>query len=191
MWVASVCLCVPPARRLGGEARLQRSGRRALVSSSSHDWQSMGNARLSPGGILTNYTPHRMGRESEGSMVPSFCQVDHGRSDPHKLVFPGLSKLGASPPARPGSPRLPVGLPTLCVRVTIDDYSVKASQEDMPTYVYGCDTCSHRFEIFQKFQDASLTECPQCGARIRRIFQPAGIVFKGSGWYSKDSRLVQ
>jgi putative FmdB family regulatory protein len=58
----------------------------------------------------------------------------------------------------------------------------------MPTYVYGCDTCGHRFEIFQKFQDAPLTECPQCGARIRRIFQPAGIVFKGSGWYSKDSR---
>jgi putative FmdB family regulatory protein len=58
----------------------------------------------------------------------------------------------------------------------------------MPTYVYGCDTCSHRFEIFQKFQDAPLTECPECGARIRRIFQPAGIVFKGSGWYSKDSR---
>ena len=58
----------------------------------------------------------------------------------------------------------------------------------MPTYVYGCDTCSHRFEIFQKFQDAPLAECPQCGARIRRIFKPAGIVFKGSGWYSKDSR---
>ena len=58
----------------------------------------------------------------------------------------------------------------------------------MPTYVYGCDTCGHRFEIFQKFQDAPLTECPECGARIRKIFQPAGIVFKGSGWYSTDSR---
>lgn len=58
----------------------------------------------------------------------------------------------------------------------------------MPTYVYGCDTCGHRFEIFQKFQDAPLKECPQCGASIRKIFQPAGIVFKGSGWYSTDSR---
>ena len=58
----------------------------------------------------------------------------------------------------------------------------------MPTYVYGCETCGHRFEIFQKFSDAPLTECAECGARIRRIFQPAGIVFKGSGWYSKDSR---
>ncbi len=61
----------------------------------------------------------------------------------------------------------------------------------MPTYVYGCDTCGHRFEKFQKIQDAPLTECPECGARIRRIFQPAGIVFKGSGWYSKDSRSAK
>ena len=58
----------------------------------------------------------------------------------------------------------------------------------MPTYVYGCDTCGHRFEQVQKFQDAPLTECPACGARIRRIFQPAGIVFKGSGWHSTDYR---
>jgi putative FmdB family regulatory protein len=58
----------------------------------------------------------------------------------------------------------------------------------MPTYVYGCDTCSHRFEIFQKFSDAPLTDCPACGARVRKIFQPAGIVFKGSGWYYTDSR---
>ncbi len=58
----------------------------------------------------------------------------------------------------------------------------------MPTYVYGCDTCGHEFEKMQKFQDAPLRECARCGAPVRRIFQPAGIVFKGSGWYSKDSR---
>ena len=58
----------------------------------------------------------------------------------------------------------------------------------MPTYVYGCDTCGHGFEQIQKFQDAALVTCPECGARIRRIFQPAGIVFKGTGWYSTDSR---
>ena len=61
----------------------------------------------------------------------------------------------------------------------------------MPTYVYGCDTCGHRFETFQKFQDAPLTECHACGARVRRIFQPAGIVFKGSGWYSTDARSTR
>lgn len=58
----------------------------------------------------------------------------------------------------------------------------------MPTYVYGCDMCGHRFEALQKFSDAPLTTCPECSAQIRRIFQPAGIVFKGSGWYSTDSR---
>ncbi len=58
----------------------------------------------------------------------------------------------------------------------------------MPTYVYGCDTCGHGFEKVQSFHDAPLRECPECAAPVRRIFQPAGIVFKGSGWYSKDSR---
>jgi putative FmdB family regulatory protein len=58
----------------------------------------------------------------------------------------------------------------------------------MPTYVYGCDACGHRFETFQKFSDAPLTECPECQSRIRRILQPAGIVFKGSGWHSTDYR---
>ncbi len=61
----------------------------------------------------------------------------------------------------------------------------------MPTYVYGCDTCGHKFEKFQKFADAPLTECPECGARIRKIFQPAGIVFKGSGWHYTDSRSAK
>ena len=58
----------------------------------------------------------------------------------------------------------------------------------MPTYAYRCTACSHEFEIFQKFSDAPLTECPECGSDIRKIFQPVGIVFKGSGWYINDSR---
>ncbi len=58
----------------------------------------------------------------------------------------------------------------------------------MPTYAYRCTGCSHEFEIFQKFSDSPLTECPECGQEIRRVFQPVGIVFKGSGWYINDSR---
>ena len=58
----------------------------------------------------------------------------------------------------------------------------------MPTYAYRCTGCSHEFEIFQKFSESPLTECPECGQEIRRIFQPVGIVFKGSGWYINDSR---
>jgi len=63
-------------------------------------------------------------------------------------------------------------------------------QEDnhkrMPTYVYGCDACGHQFEKFQKFSDEPVRVCPQCGNPVRRIIQPAGIVFKGSGWHITD-----
>jgi putative FmdB family regulatory protein len=58
----------------------------------------------------------------------------------------------------------------------------------MPTYTYRCDTCGHGFEAVQRFADEPLTECPECGAPIRRVIQPVGVVFKGSGWYITDSR---
>jgi putative FmdB family regulatory protein len=56
----------------------------------------------------------------------------------------------------------------------------------MPTYEYLCKTCSHRFETWQKMTDDPLTICPECGATIRRVLFPAGIVFKGSGFYKTD-----
>jgi putative FmdB family regulatory protein len=58
----------------------------------------------------------------------------------------------------------------------------------MPTYTYQCDSCEHGFEAVQRFADDPLSECPQCGASIRRVIQPVGVVFKGSGWYITDSR---
>jgi putative FmdB family regulatory protein len=58
----------------------------------------------------------------------------------------------------------------------------------MPTYLYRCSDCGHSFDFFQKFADDPLTECPECGGLIRRVPQPVGIVFKGSGWYVNDSR---
>jgi len=58
----------------------------------------------------------------------------------------------------------------------------------MPTYTYQCDSCGHGFETVQRFADDPLTECPECGAPIRRVIQPVGVVFKGSGWYITDSR---
>jgi putative FmdB family regulatory protein len=59
----------------------------------------------------------------------------------------------------------------------------------MPTYVYACDSCGAQFEQFQRFSDEPLKVCP-CGkeGQVRRVFQPVGIVFKGSGWYVTDSR---
>jgi putative FmdB family regulatory protein len=56
----------------------------------------------------------------------------------------------------------------------------------MPTYEYLCRECSHRFETWQKMTDDSLTTCPECGGNIRRILFPAGVVFKGSGFYKTD-----
>jgi putative FmdB family regulatory protein len=58
----------------------------------------------------------------------------------------------------------------------------------MPTYTYRCDACGHEFEAVQRFSDDPLRECPDCGAAIRRVIQPVGVVFKGSGWYITDSR---
>src|SRR5579859_1008003 len=49
----------------------------------------------------------------------------------------------------------------------------------MPTYEYLCQTCSHRFETWQKMTDDPLTSCPECGAHIRRVLFPAVVVFKG------------
>ena len=56
----------------------------------------------------------------------------------------------------------------------------------MPTYEYLCQTCSHRFETWQKMTEEPLTTCPQCGEHIRRVLFPAGIVFKGTGFYKTD-----
>ncbi len=58
----------------------------------------------------------------------------------------------------------------------------------MPTYEYQCKSCEHRFEIWQKMADDALTVCPECKGVIRRLFFPAGIVFKGSGFYKTDHR---
>lgn len=58
----------------------------------------------------------------------------------------------------------------------------------MPTYHYRCSDCGHSFDYFQKFAEDPLTTCPECGGPIRRVPQPVGIVFKGSGWYVTDSR---
>jgi len=58
----------------------------------------------------------------------------------------------------------------------------------MPTYSYRGTACSHEFDYVQKFSDDPLTECLECGSPVRRVYQPVGVVFKGSGWYINDSR---
>ena len=58
----------------------------------------------------------------------------------------------------------------------------------MPTYQYTCTECGEPVEAVQKFTDAPLTVCAACGGRLRKVFSPVGIVFKGSGFYRTDSR---
>ncbi len=58
----------------------------------------------------------------------------------------------------------------------------------MPTYEYSCDGCGATLERWQRFHDNPLTRCPSCGGHLQRVFSPAPVIFKGSGWYCTDSR---
>jgi putative FmdB family regulatory protein len=58
----------------------------------------------------------------------------------------------------------------------------------MPTYEYACTECGQHIEVVQSMSDAPLATCAVCGGRLRKVFSPIGIVFKGSGFYRTDSR---
>ena len=58
----------------------------------------------------------------------------------------------------------------------------------MPTYVYECSKCGDEFELYQSFSDDPLKKHPGCGGKVAKVFQPVGIVLKGSGFYKNDSR---
>lgn len=57
----------------------------------------------------------------------------------------------------------------------------------MPTYAYRCGA-GHQFEAVQGINDPALARCATCGAPVRRMVFPVGIVFKGQGFYKTDSR---
>ena len=58
----------------------------------------------------------------------------------------------------------------------------------MPLYEYQCMDCGVRFERHQRFQDAPIRTCPECGGQVQRLIGPVGVIFKGSGFYSTDHR---
>jgi putative FmdB family regulatory protein len=58
----------------------------------------------------------------------------------------------------------------------------------VPTYQYACTSCDHRFDVVQSFSESTLTECPQCQGKLRKLFGSVGVTFKGSGFYRTDSR---
>ncbi len=59
----------------------------------------------------------------------------------------------------------------------------------MPVYTYHCDNCDHEFEKYQSFSEESLTTCPNCTQEaLRKVYTPALVVFKGSGFYVTDTK---
>jgi putative FmdB family regulatory protein len=66
--------------------------------------------------------------------------------------------------------------------------SERRRRDPLPTYEYACTACGHRLEAVQKFSDDALTECPECGGALRKVYGAVGIVLKGSGFYKTDSR---
>jgi putative FmdB family regulatory protein len=58
----------------------------------------------------------------------------------------------------------------------------------VPIYEYQCEEQGHRFEKWQSVQDEPVKTCPTCGSPVHKLFHPAGIIFKGSGWYVTDNR---
>ena len=59
----------------------------------------------------------------------------------------------------------------------------------MPVYVYQCTNCGIQFDKLQSFTDQPLVRCPECGKhKLRKVYQPVGIVFKGSGFYATDHK---
>lgn len=58
----------------------------------------------------------------------------------------------------------------------------------MPLYAYECKECGVRFDRRQGFDDAPITVCPECEGAVHRLIQPAGVIFKGSGFYVTDHK---
>jgi len=58
----------------------------------------------------------------------------------------------------------------------------------MPLYEYECENCGVHFEKIQSVKDEPIRQCPDCSGVVHKVFHPAGIIFKGSGWYITDSR---
>jgi putative FmdB family regulatory protein len=59
----------------------------------------------------------------------------------------------------------------------------------MPTYIYRCKKCKHRFELFHRITDETAKRCPRCKGRAERIPASGGVIlFKGSGFHITDYR---
>ncbi len=59
----------------------------------------------------------------------------------------------------------------------------------MPVYEYKCVDCDERFEVEQSMNDATLRTIKgdDHTHKVKKVFSPVGIAFKGSGFYKNDS----
>src|SRR5580693_588048 len=73
-------------------------------------------------------------------------------------------------------------------RIGTRSIRVPTGSVNVPTYQYQCTECGEALEVVQKFTDDSLTVCPACEGKLRKVYSAVGIVFKGSGFYRTDSR---
>jgi putative FmdB family regulatory protein len=62
------------------------------------------------------------------------------------------------------------------------------TSETVPTYDYQCRDCGHTIEVIHGMQEQGPTTCERCSGPLRRVLFPAGIIFKGAGFYKTDSR---
>ncbi len=59
----------------------------------------------------------------------------------------------------------------------------------MPVYTYHCENCDYEFDKHQSFEENALKQCPQCKKMsLYKVYKPARVVFKGSGYYVTDNR---
>ena len=56
----------------------------------------------------------------------------------------------------------------------------------MPIYEYKCMKCMHKFEAMQKFTEAAISQCPNCGGPVKKLISHSSFHLKGSGWYLTD-----
>jgi len=58
----------------------------------------------------------------------------------------------------------------------------------MPIYEYECPGCQTVHEVLQKFSDAPMETCPQCGGQVKKLVSQSSFHLKGGGWYNTDYR---
>lgn len=56
----------------------------------------------------------------------------------------------------------------------------------MPLYEYKCQECGLQFEVRQKFSEAPISECRDCGGAVNKLISQSGFALKGGGWYQQS-----